>query len=132
MIKNACAWVILLLGLTCLFFAECSYHKSADPAPLNPNVSYTLDVKPILVAQCYTCHTDTSTNPDKPGYAFFNHFNELQYLALKPSAENSNYTILIARLKYIETPGMPYKQKPLPDSLIQVIQNWVRIGAPKN
>jgi len=130
--KSTFGYVLLFLGITFLLFTACSYHKADDPGPVNPAVSYALDVKPIIVANCYTCHTDTSTNPDKPGFAFFNHFNELQYLALKPSAANSNYTILIARLKHIESPGMPFQRDPLSDSLIQVIQNWVRLGAPEN
>ena len=122
----------LFLCVACLFFTRCSYNKGDAPEPVKPNVSYTFDVKPIIVANCYTCHTDTSTNPDSPGHTFFNHFNELQHEALKPSNANSSYTVLIARLKHIESPGMPYKRDPLSDSLIQVIQDWVLIGAPEN
>lgn len=132
MANRAPAYGIIFLGLTCWFFLKCTYHKAEEPKPLDSSVSYALDVKPIIIAHCYSCHTDSSTNPDKPGFAFFNHFNELQYLALKPSAANSNYTILIARLKHIESPGMPFQQNPLSDSLIQVIQKWVLIGAPEN
>ncbi len=121
----------LVLGLFFMIQA-CTYNKGETPVPANPNVSYTTDIKPILIANCYTCHTDTSTNPDRNTSVFFNHFSTLQHEALTPSTANSNYTILIARLRHIESPGMPYNRAPLPDSLIQKIQDWVLIGAPEN
>lgn len=127
------SWMCFLLACTALLImSNCSYHKGETPVPANPSVSYQKDIKPILITHCYTCHTDTSTNPDRPGYAFFNHFDQLQHEALTHSVVNANYTILIARLKNIESPGMPYKKAPLADSLIQKIQDWVLIGAPEN
>jgi len=110
----------------------CAYNKGENPVPVNNNVSYEIDVKPILVTHCFKCHSDTATNPDKPGYALFNNFSEVQRLALKVSTANPNFTVLIARLKNIESPGMPFQEAPLSDSLIQVIQDWVLIGAPNN
>lgn len=90
------------------------------------------DVKPILVTHCFKCHSDTATNPQKPGYAFFNNFSDVQKYALRSSTSNPNYSVLIARLKHLESPEMPYKETPLPDSLIQTIQDWVLLGAPNN
>ncbi|WP_018343545.1 hypothetical protein [Cytophaga aurantiaca] len=110
----------------------CTYNKGETPVPVNRDVRYSVDVKPILVTHCFKCHSDTATNPDRPGYAFFNHFDEIQGEALKVSTANPNYTVLIARLKHIESPGMPFQETPLSDSLIQVIQDWVLIGAPNN
>lgn len=111
---------------------SCAYNKGENPIPVNNNVHYAVDVKPILVTHCFKCHSDTATNPDKPGYAFFNNFSDIKKEALKVSTANSNYTVLIARLKHFESPGMPFQEKPLSDSLIQVIQDWVLIGAPNN
>ena len=110
----------------------CAYNKGEAPVPVNSNVSYVLDVKPILITHCFKCHSDTATNPDRPGNIFFNDFSVIHTLALKPSATNPNYTVLIARLRHIESPGMPFNEAPLSDSLIQVIQDWVLIGAPNN
>ncbi len=121
--------------IVCMLFNVlngCTYNKGEEPVPFNSNVSYAVDVKPVLITHCYKCHSDTATNPDRPGYAFFNDFDEIQGVALKASTANPNYTVLIARLKHIESPGMPYLQSPLSDSLIQVIQDWVLVGAPNN
>lgn len=110
----------------------CAYNKGETPVPENNNVRYSADVKPILITHCFKCHSDTATNPDRPGYAFFNDFNDVQTLALKASLADPNYTVLIARLRYIESPGMPFREAPLSDSLIQIIQDWVLLGAPNN
>jgi hypothetical protein len=126
-------WICFLLSCSVFFvLVNCSYKKGDAPTPVNPNISYTKDIKPILIANCYVCHTDTSTNPDRNPSVFFNHFNQLQHEALTPSTVSPNYTIIIARLKHIESPGMPYNRAPLADSLIQKIQDWVLIGAPEN
>jgi len=111
---------------------SCAYNKGDVPVPVNSNVRYSINVKPILVTHCFKCHSDTATNPDRPGYAFFNDFSVIHTLAVKTSTANPNYTVLIARLKHIESPGMPFQESPLSDSLIQVIQDWVLIGAPNN
>lgn len=124
--------VFFLVSTLLLFVTACSYNKGTEPVPVKKDVSYKLDVKPILVTHCYTCHADTATNPDRPGSPVFTDFAQLQHEALTPSNVNTNYTILIARLKHIESPGMPYNRDPLPDSLIQVIQDWVLVGAPEN
>ncbi len=126
--------IVFFFAAVLVFLANgCLYNKGEVPVPENKNISYSRDVKPILITYCYKCHTDTATNPDRPGYAFFNHFDQLQTEALKPSPANPGYTVLIARLKYLELPGMPLDSpEPLPDSLIQKIQDWVSIGAPEN
>ena len=115
-----------------MFLSGCAYNKGENPVPVNSNVSYKINVKPILVTHCFKCHSDTATNPNRPGYAFFNNFSEVERVAQKTSTANSNYKVLIARLKLIESPGMPFQETPLSDSLIQVIQDWVLIGAPNN
>jgi hypothetical protein len=107
--------------------------NTVELVDLGPPVSYQTDIKPILVTHCYKCHTDTATHPDKPGYAFWNDFSELQTYALATSTANPAYTKIQARLRHIEIPGMPYDQaQPLPDSLIVKIERWIKQGAPNN
>jgi hypothetical protein len=119
--------IVIFIGLN-----ACAYNKGENPAPVNKSVSYLKDVKPILVTHCFKCHTDTSTNPNRPGYAFFNNFSEIQKYALRASISNPNYSVLVARLKHLESPGMPYQEAPMVDTLIQKIQDWVLFGAPNN
>lgn len=122
---------IISIGIFVVLNA-CTYNKGENPIPVNKSVSYLKDVKPILVLRCFKCHTDTATHAQKPGYAFFNNISEIQKYAVRSSASNPNYSVLIARLKQLESPGMPFKETPLSDSLIQIIQDWVLLGAPNN
>jgi hypothetical protein len=137
--ENPCFYNVNFTKLTSaaiMFFATfgCAYNKSKEVAPavLNYNVSYALDVKPIIVNNCYICHTDTSTNPDRPGYAFFNIFSQLQYYASSPSPTHPSYTRMQARLRQIDTPGMPYNRPPLSELEIEIIEKWILEGVPNN
>lgn len=111
----------------------CTYDKALDAGPVIPFVSYKDEIKPIIVANCYQCHSSTSTDPKRPGYAFFDDFNELQRYALKPSTNpNFNGTKLQARIRHKESPGMPFEKSPLPEAEIVLIENWIRGGALNN
>ncbi|RIJ42036.1 hypothetical protein [Pontibacter oryzae] len=122
---------VLSLILT-LFAFGCTYDKAADVQPALQSVSYQTDIKPIMAANCYSCHTASSIDPDKPGYAFLDEYEELKRYALKPSTSNPSLTKLQARLRFIEFPGMPFKEAPLPESDIQKIEAWIKLGAPNN
>ncbi len=125
-----------LIQFTCIialsFLGGCTYDKAQDAAPAIPFVSYKNEIKPIIVTNCYQCHSATSTDPERPGYAFLDDFSELQRYSLKISISNSAYTTLQARLRHIENPGMPFKKSPLPEAQIVLIENWIKAGAPNN
>ena len=95
-------------------------------------ISYKNDIEPILISHCYSCHSLSASDPQRPGYAYLDIFEQLKYYALSPSTKNPSYTTIQARLRFIETPGMPYKKAPLNDSLIKKIDAWVKAGAPNN
>lgn len=116
-----------------LVLSGCAYNR-ADEEDQGPPVSYSQQVQPILVTHCYHCHTDTSTNvlqnPDPN--ARWNVFENIQRVALKPSSD-PRYSRLIAVLKHVEQPYMPYDRiDPLPDSLVNIIYRWTKQGAPNN
>lgn len=121
----------LLITLV-VIFSSCTYDSATPVDPMISKVSYKVDIQPILVTHCYSCHSSTATDPERPGYAFFDDFAELKRYALKPSTVNPQYTTLIARLRQIEFPGMPFKKNPLPENQIQLIEMWVKAGAPNN
>jgi hypothetical protein len=103
-----------------------------DDGPEETRVSYQHDIRPIIEAKCYRCHSSTATDPERPGYAFFDDFDQLRHYALKKSVYDPSYTTLQARLRYIETPGMPLNDDPLPENEIQLIEAWISAGAPNN
>jgi hypothetical protein len=123
--------IFYLIGFFIL--SGCAYNV-ADEEDMGPPVSYSQQVKPILVTHCYHCHTDTATHQDRnpdPNVQW-NVFENVQKAALKPSSD-PRYSKLVAVLKHTEQPFMPFdKLDPLPDSLVNIIHNWAKQGAPNN
>lgn len=95
-------------------------------------ISYLEEIQPIIEVHCYSCHSLNATHPEKPGYAFLDDYEGLKKYALKTSVSNPSYSTLVARLRFIEYPGMPFKEDPLPDSEIKKIETWIKQGAPDN
>lgn len=127
--------ILWTLVVYLLLATGCTYDEALVVPALEEeaiSVSYAADIQPIIAANCYSCHTAAATDPDKAGYAFLDNFEELQRYALKPSTSNPNLTKLQARIRFIEIPGMPFKQEPLPKSEILKIEAWIKIGAPNN
>jgi hypothetical protein len=119
-----------------LLLNACSYNKGEELRPVGPTINFQTEIKPILITHCLTCHSDTASNPSKPGYAFFlrgtNDFSEFQRYATEKSTSNPAYDKVSARLRGVESPAMPFQRAALPDSLIKKIENWARQGAPLN
>ena len=115
-----------------LLTTACYYHHNPDDF-LYASVSYSTQVKPILVNNCYRCHTPSSTDPDRPiGGPYWDDFPTLQSFATTPSSINPSVSIIVARLKGIEQPQMPYHSTPLSADDIRIIQSWCVLGAPNN
>ena len=133
MTKSKMKLVAPLVGLFLItFLISCTYDKAEEVDPVIFTGSFNADILPIIETNCYSCHSSTATDPERPGYAFFDDFNELKRYALKPSTVNAELTTLQARLRHFEFPGMPFKKDPLPESEIQLIESWISGGAPNN
>lgn len=122
---------IFIFGAT-TFLSGCTYNNLSESKPVFSDVSFKDDIQPIMAANCYSCHSSNATDPERPGYAFFDDFDELKRYALKPSPVNAEYTTLQARLRQIEFPGMPFKKDPLPEEEILLIESWIQAGALNN
>ncbi len=92
------------------------------------NVAFT-DVLNIFQNNCTGCHS--GANPPHS-------LNLTTYDKVMKGSSNGAVVVpgkpakseLIERVKGISTPRMPYKEKPLPDSKIQILEKWVEAGAP--
>ncbi len=125
-------FTVLTFLMAFFIFSGCTYDAATEIDPVISKVSYKDEIQPIIATHCYSCHSSTATDPERAGYAFFDDFTELKSFALKPSTVNPQYSTLVARLRQIEFPGMPLKSAPLPESQIQLIELWVKAGAPNN
>lgn len=130
---------VLVLTYFVVTMAACTYHKGEELVPIGPPVSFDSLIKPIIIKNCLMCHADTSTNPEKNTQQVWflkgpNHddFSGLHDYAVAPSI-NSAYTIIQQRIHgYDGVSRMPFNRPPLPDSTIQLIDRWIRQGAPIN
>jgi len=115
-----------------LVFSACYYHHAPEDF-LYSSVSYSTQVKPILEANCYRCHTAASTDPDRPiGGPYWDDYETVKMYAVAPSPVNGSISILVAYLKGEQTPQMPFESTPLTADEIRIIQSWCVLGAPNN
>lgn len=124
----------LCVAFAAILLAGCAYNK-LEPEVVTVQVSYEKDIKPIITARCYHCHSDNPSNPNSagiPANSRFDHFDQLQNYALAPSSNSPGITKIVAQIKHLDAPGMPYDEPMLTASEIEKIESWVKQGAPNN
>ncbi len=94
------------------------------------SLSFQEDIAPILVGRCLGCHN----NEDDQGGLNMETFELLQQggdiegdLILLPGEPNESHLIQVVRPDAVIR--MPYKQEPLSDREISLLERWVREGA---
>jgi hypothetical protein len=100
----------------------------AVPAAAAEKVSYRNDVWPILKRHCWGCHS----SPKPKGRLSMDSVTEMRkggragplFLEGKPDE-----SLLLQSVSGPE-PTMPQKQPPLSPEKIQILRNWVQVGAP--
>jgi hypothetical protein len=117
------AVVILLVGLT----TGCYYDivKPADPNAPPQNVSFSGDLQPIFDASCATsgCH-DGAHEPTLTPEESYNSLMSGGFVNTAIATESTLY-------KELASGSMPPTGK-LPPDQIQMVLDWVKIGAPNN
>ncbi|MEQ8551792.1 MAG: c-type cytochrome domain-containing protein [Cyclobacteriaceae bacterium] len=116
-----------------LLLAACDNDK-VDPGDpeVKDNVSFALDIQPILTAECATCHNPTEVEPD---------FREdLAYASIEELIEegevipgNAEESELVEMLEFRSEDGnsMP-PAGPLTPTEIALIKKWIDEGAKDN
>lgn len=107
-------------------FQACVYQKETVCDTLN--LSYQNDIQPILVNNCYICHS--SANYISSG----SNVNLEGYSNVKSQLDQG---YIIPNIKHINVPGktidfMPKNASMLPACDIEQIQAWYNAGAPNN
>lgn len=92
------------------------------------SMSYAMDIKPILIAKCYKCHSNA--NSPGQGAPAFENFADFQLRAIGNVAENQK---LLNRINNQATPMPPLSEGGLlADCDRAKIEAWVKAGAPEN
>ena len=108
-------FIFLLPTIFLIFFESRTYEEISDQTPLNATITYVNDVKPIIDANCVTCHAPGGS----ASYQILTNYNEVKM----------QIDEIINR---IEKPiGDPLKMpqgSALPKQQIEIIKKWKADG----
>lgn len=118
---------ILVLGLS---FSGCYYDSEEylygslnSDCPDTSVYTFSGGVQPILQKYCYTCHSNSSSSMGG-GIKLQN------YADVKTQADNGKLIGTITHASGYKP--MPEGSKKMADCYIEVLQKWVKAGAPNN
>jgi hypothetical protein len=109
----------------------------------NAKVSFANDIVPLLNTRCVVCHL-TGTEAGKlslaPKVAFSNLVNvpsnESQWLRVKPGSPEGSYLMMKLDGTQLDHGGkgaqMPFGGPVLDSSTLDLIRQWISVGAPNN
>ena len=126
------AALIVVLTIISIFVYNCRYdneeelYAETDPEEIcdTLNVRYSLSIQPILSANCYSCHSNTTSG------AFGSGINLESHSGLVEVAHSGRLTGAITH-----SPGfsaMPQGGTKLDDCSINKIKAWIKEGALNN
>lgn len=121
------------LGLLIVFFLGCPARvDAAEPPQFAPEdlEFFEKEVRPILVARCYECHSDQAKEP-KGGLRLDSRAAMLKGGETGPVIipGDAQKSLLVDAINYGELYQMPPKTR-LPDAEVAVLTKWVARGAP--
>lgn len=115
-----------------LFFTICALAgcKHSTDFSLQPDVSYSHDIAPVIISNCAQSGCHGTVSPAK--FALLSYDDLMTYTAIKPgSPDGSDLIKVITSLRSDDVmPQKPYN--PLTDQQIQTIYLWIGQGAKNN
>ena len=115
--------------------AACSYTNSYEPpAPCNlpATVSYQVHVLPILVQQCYSCHSAQNYKSLTSNTFNMEDFTQVQFYS-NPANGRNNVSYMVGNIRHdAGFVAMPYGGGKVSDCDIALIKAWVEAGARNN
>lgn len=120
---------VMSIGLA---LGACDYDKFPEEGPVvKDNVSFVLDIQPILTADCATCHNPTEVEPDlREGLAYESLMNLEEGSIIPGNAEESE---LVEMLEWAEGSDNPMPPAgPMTPQHIALIKKWIDEGALDN
>ena len=126
--ENTAKWrvVVSIMGILVLLLPfGCTYNNEEEEEPKTTEctittVSYLTDVKPILQASCYSCHSTSF----RSGNVYLDTY--------EGASEEANDHLLPAITHEPGHTPMPLGGSKLPPCDIAKITKWINAGAPNN
>ena len=123
--KAAQVVFIISLFFATLIFSGCYYDKGDILYPNSCDATaykFSVDIKPIFVANCDNCHGVGGPNlPELGTYALIKDYIDNNPGTMQNAINGTNGISL-----------MPKNSPKMPDCSINKIQNWINAGAPNN
>lgn len=123
---------LFLFTIAGFLLSACDYDKYPEEGPVvTDNVSFDLDIQPILNSECATCHNPTEAEPDlREGYAYESLMNLEEGAIVPGNAEGSE---LVEMLEWAEGSDNPMPPSgPMTPLHIALIKKWIDEGALDN
>lgn len=123
--------LIFTVLLVSLILTACDNDKSVEPG-VKDNVSFELDIQPILTEKCATCHNPTEVEPDfREGFAYESFEELIAEGDVIPG--NSEGSELVEMLEGVSADGntMP-PSGPMSETNIALVKKWIDEGALNN
>jgi hypothetical protein len=113
--------LILFLAAACSWENEDTFYSDMENCD-TLDVSYSMDIVPVLSSNCYSCHSNSNAADFGSG------------IALEDYADvNASSSFIVAAIKHLEgVPAMPRNSDKLDDCTISKIEAWVNDGSPEN
>jgi uncharacterized membrane protein len=125
---NRPLWASVLASLPLLFLASCAREAS---------VSYSEDVRPILQANCISCHEEGGSGYEASGFSMTSYDDLMagtKYgpMILAGDSEGSNLVVLVEG-RADPSISMPHGNlDPISSKDIETIRRWIDQGAKRN
>lgn len=115
-IKSKARSTITIISLLLLLLMSCEKNVVEDPNPdemeCDPDISFVMDIQPIINSKCIMCHNGSQPIPDFRTYQ-----------VIKNNA---------SKVKELTAARIMPKEGSLSDAQIKLIGCWVDNGAPDN
>lgn len=123
----------LSIVLLSLALSSCDYDKIDPEGPeVKDNVSFALDIQPILTSKCATCHNPTGEEPDfREGFAYESMEDLIEEGDIIPGDAEESELVKMLEGKSEDGNDMP-PEEPLTPTQIALIKKWIDEGAGDN
>src|SRR5438105_4406664 len=124
-------WTTLSLLLLAFHFGARANLQAGEKTPKAGIEFFEAKIRPVLVAQCYECHSAKSSKV-KGGLLLDTKAGMLTGGDTGPAIVpgKPSESMLIQTLRHQGEIKMPSKKVQLPDSVIQNFVEWIKMGAP--
>ena len=126
-------FIVMIILLLC----SCTRDRAITPPPIlalcdTISPSYTTCIKPILIRECYACHSDSASQGGVIAFDIQNFSSFKSYLTYRYRGDSIYGSKLMAEITYLPLVIHMPPIGQIPDSEAVLIQKWIEKGGQNN